>query len=289
MTACRHGSRRGIALVATLIACGVLTTVTVVVAGSAIGARRSEDARRLQSARIAAVDASRSLIAAWLAGDAETTVLALDVLEPRVLVCDVLLPGTGESPVQLQIAAFDALGMLPVSSVQPGSPLAGLLPEPIRVCLEQLPDAAGPPLGPDCFDPTEVRGEDGRVFPPSSGLKTARGFRGRPAIASHVSFDSTQTGLNIRTAPWRLVVGVAKASGRDGLESIRLARDAGEIPLLPAATRRETPERLQLTTTSDRWAFRIDVKTRGQSAGVWSVWARGRQGWQEVQRVRITD
>jgi hypothetical protein len=270
--------RHGIALLLVL----AIVIMVVCMLGSA-AARRSMS--RLEHARAAdlamadeLLEASVAPIEAFLADESADVILPPETLVAEVIILDDAL-GSESRPIHLTIAAFDLCAAIPLDRLHPGSPLRSALPSELLEGVDALLDieASRPGLDLLAGDPRL------EAFPVVPG--------GPPALAHFLRpLPSPSPRINVCTAPRSVLETVLRELGRGGLDAILSARAHGKRPVLPreAGHSARSRARLGLATTSESWAFRIDVASGGIRRSWWATYEHTSSGWKLTQRSLIT-
>ena len=299
----QHGQqrlrRRGAAL---LIVLGVLLmTVTAVT----ILLSRTMDVhtqRQLAQCDLLAFDmlhAADAPILHWLDEASAGIVLPPDNVTPSVLVMDEQAVVGDGARVHVVITAFDQLGMTPMQVARSGSPLRLALPDELAVVLDRIslpPASDSSPLGLDLVEEAvaaEERPVAVEIFPTGTGS-----IQSMTAIGEYVAThnrDPMRT--NINTAPRPLLEAAMRAAGAGGLDSILAMRRAGKPASLRPDNSQAGDESLapRLITSSDCWAFRIDLNIENLKRSWWAVYQPGpddlttpaHERWRCVQRLPI--
>lgn len=314
--------RRGVALLIVLAWLVVVLTIVGGVAASAatrrLGRTLDADSQTLEALRHATSDVVLSFLEVESAG----IVLPADMETASVTVLHDRLHLQEGLAAEMRITAWDQCGMVPWNRVRSGSPVRGLIPGSILAVL----DAAAPngaeefPVGLDSFVPIAARSDAVRVFPEPDGSAMPRDFGEAAAghaesILDRAESRASQQALGEVVAthndrPWRLNVNTAPATvlraamrdlGRGGAEAILESRESGLAARLGSSfasgslPRGENPLDVTLATSSDAWAFRIDIAVNSVRSAWWEVYrleastGGGRREWRCVQRLRIIE
>lgn len=328
----RIADRRGIALLLVLAWLVLLLAIVVGVAQVAAThhARRTidRDTRIADAVHRAAADAIRL----FLEHDAARVVLPPDAEAPDVQAPEV--PGVSVLHDQLQlgdaraitvrVTAWDQCGMVPIDRLHPGSPFRAVVPAEALGAIDALRSTSVPPsFGLDTL--LAASGEDAgsmSIFPRHGADQPQRqladvdpqlrlqeplaGSRANapPAIGAIVATHNDEPwSININTAPVALLEAALRHEGRGGIEPILQARSRGlaaqASSLSPTAAPPSGPPvdggSIAFVTSSDSWAFRIDIIVGQTTTAWWEVHQRapktrnaGDQWWC-VQRIRITE
>ena len=211
---------------------------------------------------------------------------------------------------ELQITAWDQLGMVPMRVADAGLPLRLSVPESALHAVDEihLPDANESPLGLDLFN--RQNDPQMRIFPNAPGKeptvfgdsahdnKTHANATGHKtqghttALGAVLATHNVSPGrLNIHTAPINLLEAAMREAGRGGLETIIAAREQGEQVSLGTLPEFNDPndQAPQLVAHSDTWAFRIDARIGASQKSWWSVYQPIDQSWECVQRLVVRE
>ena len=268
-------NQRGVAMLL------VLAVLTVVVSAVAIIARvrttevltRSHAVHRAQLGQL--MEASDAPIRAWLKDYAGGVVLPLDTGAPYLLVSEKRDIVHEHYEVQIQITAWDQLGMYPRNAEDLGlripmdmekfawfdSPLPGL-------------DAGGSRSDfPSSEEPASVGGlvATHNPWPRRSGTTRARGG----------------TQININTAPDELLEDVFERLGLGDPGWILEKRAAGELVTMTQQIVGADQAPINIVSVSRVWSFRIDAQIGTIRRSCWCVYANQSGSWRLVQRLAI--
>lgn len=302
----RPPSRRGAALLVVLAALIVVTTLSVTLARLA---STSKAGQILAQRSVVADDLLRAVdapILAWLASDSSTVVLPPDATSPRVGVLhDSWVAGDDEH--ELHVTAWDQCGMVPIGVARSGSPLRLAVPAEVLRVLDQVSLAPNQPAGLDLVLAVAARGASARIDvfpeavesqpiifgPPPDQAAPGQQSRGEPGPLACGAYVATHNPgrINVNTAPVDLIEAALRLAGRGGLEQITAARSEGRLATLGDVPSITDPNRNapQIATTSNAWAFRIDIRVGSLRRSWWAVYARSRSTWECVQRLVIPE
>ena len=304
----QRSSQRGAALLivlATLILALSASVTLVRLASTAKASRDVGDRAVMADELLRAVDAP---ILDWLKTKSSSVILPPEATMPQVDVLhDVWV--VDDTKHELQVTAWDQLGMVPIGAARSGSPLRLALPAEVRRAVDYVQIPRGEAPGLDLFSarrPASVAlfpdGADGDrlIFGPAEQVwvsdRPARLQKKdeREAVGAYIATHNPGR-INVNTAPIELVDQALRVSGRGGLDQIVEARADGRSAA-PAGGREASGNRgrttVQLTSSSTAWAFRIDTSvgaTQGASVrrSWWAVYARSGSNWECVQRLAI--
>lgn len=271
--------RRGVALLLVLLALAACMTTLVSLAAVASHAR---------ALRTAAIDAAQcddlrqgaeGAIAVWLERSSATVSLPPDATVPSIQVIDVQWR-IGRTRVEMVIAAFDECAMVPWQSVRDGSGVGVSLPSEIVNAVSACPASQPPGLDLVVDQWTEV--EDRAVYPRQGQPLPGVGA----LVATHNTVPPT---INLSTAPRPSVESALLVAGRSGLDAIMQARREGRVAPLPPSIAGADQARVRLVSSSNAWAFRIDLRVGTVRRSWWEVFVRDRTGWNLEQRLAIGD
>jgi hypothetical protein len=314
----RHdASRRGAALLvalATLILAVTATATFVRVAGTISVQRRFDRDAHLCGNLLGGAEGA---ILAWLSEDAGTVVLPPDstapvfpVLHDRIVIED--------KEAEITITAWDQLAMVSVEALPAGSPLRSTVPADVLRLVDRL-DEQPDRLGLDVFEaPLDGRQHRVQVYPQpvtteamlfdvnddrgrSTGSKSPSASNPADTIAlgAVLATHNEPLRINVHTAPIDLVEAALREAGRGGIELVLAARQAGEPVALGSLPRIVDPleHAPTLVSSSDAWAFRIDIRVNRVESSWWAIYALGRvqrdqlipSPWKCVQRLAIRE
>lgn len=306
-------NRRAAALLVVLAALILAVTGSASIASiaSTTKVRRQFDQRSLRADSLLVT--AEAPILHWLNARSSSVVLPPQAQIPGVeLLHDSIADGVDE--VVLRICAFDQCGMAPIELARSGSPIRLALDQDVLAMLDRLtvqPDekpgldlfltsqlsnriGAGADLGvfPSCPKTNPNRHGEG-VFtqPPRTDVPSSDPPWGNPAIGSSIATHSAGL-INVNTAPIALIEAAMRASGAGGLEQIIEARELGKLALAPSVVDSGDPNRtprLQLTSSSSAWSFRIDIQVGPLRKSWWAVYLRTGSRWECAQRLAITE
>lgn len=328
----RTTERRGIALLLVLAWLVLMLSIVVGVAQAAATHRARRDVDGDSRIADAVHRAAGDAIRLFFEHDADRVVLPPDSEAPEVPAPEV--PGVSVLHDQLQfgdahaitvrVTAWDQCGMVPIHRLAPGSPFRAVVPAEALSTIDALRSTSvSPTFGLDTLMATSLedarnlsifpRHREGRpprhlgeVDPRHESDEPLAGPRAnaRPAIGAIVAThnDGPWT-ININTASVALLEAALRHEGRGGIEAILQARSRGlaaqTSSLSLTATRPTGPptegRAIAFVTSSDSWAFRIDIATGGATMSWWEVHQRVRKfrnagdQWRCVQRIRITE
>ena len=98
--------------------------------------------------------------------------------------------------------------------------------------------------------------------------------------------------INVNTSPVNLVEAAMRTAGMGGLEQIIQARSQGKLANAPSPdprTGNDEEMKVQLTSVSSVWSFRIDVEVGPLQRSWWAVYVRNGSQWECVQRLVIPE
>ena len=260
---------------------------------------------------------SEQLIIAWLENESSSVVLPADVAVPSVaLPTHLLQAADGQST--LQITAFDQCGMVAMTAAA-GDPVRGTLPNAARRALDRLRLT---PRGTAGLDLLMAVSDEMPVYPGPPGQTETRRFApqdGSDSLPSDSGIDDAidesspesplalgailashqpRGVININTAPRPLLEHALRIANIGGLDEIVTARESGKIASIPGtetdrggrqARSRRAPR--GIATSSNAWAFRIDIQIGTMKRSWWRVYVNGdsrrRSSWQCVQQLVI--
>jgi hypothetical protein len=312
--------RRGVALLIVLGVLIVTLSASAILITSAADARlhrQISDASQLADDLLRAADRP---IEHWLNIDASKVVLPPDAATPGVVILHDQWTVPDRTRLELKITAFDQCGMVPMQQLaRAGSPLRLALD---AQTLEELDSMSGgafapeTPLGLDMLAAEWVTPADGpppmAVFPAipdkgaialeadpvSGGAPPDHATLGVRALGGLVATHNRDpVRINISTAPLPLVRAAMRAAGQSvDIDAIIDARRHGRSAVTISGTGRAggASDVPQIVTSSDRWAFRIDVRAGLLRRSWWAVYApatdrRNYHAWTCVQRLMIND
>lgn len=334
-TQLHQGRQRGIALLLVLAWLVLLLAIVVGVAQVAAThhARRTidRDTRIADAVHRAAADAIRL----FLEHDAARVVLppdaeAAEVQAPEVpgvsVLHDQLQLGDARA-ITVRVTAWDQCGMVPIHRLHPGSPFRAVVPaEALRAIDVLRSTSESSTFGLDTL--MAASREDARtmsIFPRHGADQSPRlvgevdpHHRSReplarppantpPAIGAIGAIVATHNDepwtININTASVALLEAALRHEGRGGIEAILQARSRGlaaqTSSLFPTSARPTgvpTEGRaIAFVTSSESWAFRIDIVVGQTTTAWWEVHQRAPKTrnagdqWRCVQRIRITE
>lgn len=294
----------------------ILVMLTVVVSACAALARLAVESSVARTLALQS-DLCRDLlgvcddaITKWLQSESGNIVLPPDVTEPRIEVLSDVIELDGVS-LELRITAWDQNGMVPLSHTIRGSLLRNVLPQSIIREVDAARATEGQRLsdvpGLDLFDVNSVfpmpipiaAAQLGSASTPSLSEVGPRRFEPSLGafVATHNPSVATERGrrnrrmpsaINVNTAPLPLVEAAMRMAGRRGIQQIEKARQAGKPSLIGnESLGKPVANAPQLVTTSNAWAFRIDVAAGPVRRSWWSVFVQNRGSWVCVQRLDI--
>lgn len=277
--------RAGVALLLVVAALALVVVGAAALAAMASTARASKELDRsddLASELLAAVHAP---LAHWLEHEASTIALPPETETPATPVLSESWEIDGRS-VELDVTAFDQLGMTPWEHARGASQLRLVLPVEVVTAVDAAESSPSTTPGLDLLEPSEGRA----VFPSRAGEPESA----LPALGALVATHSgTPARINASTAPRELLAQAFRAAGRGGIEAAMASRRAGKPAPVPseAATRPSRAAdawRVELVGSSDVWSFRIDLRSGSLRRSWWEVWRRGSESrWECVQRLAI--
>lgn len=311
MTQLRYPSRRGAALLL------VLATLILAVTASATLARVTSTVKLNHefTHRTAIADdllrAAQPPILTWLASKSSTVVLPPEATSSQVQVLhDAWVIDAIEH--ELRITAWDQCGMVPVDVARSGSPLRLVLPAEVKRVLDQVTIRSDQPAGLDWYLWACQMNERLRVFPEPSDprpviFEQAGGEDQKPphqplldeppaglpdsvAVGEYIATHNPGR-INVNTAPMEVVQAALRLAGRGGLEHIVAARLADRLTLLNDLPRIDESNRAapRIATSSNTWAFRIDLRVGTVRRSWWAVYVQSRSTWECVQRLAIPE
>lgn len=310
---------RAAALLIVLVALILVVTASTTIAriASTVKVRRQFDARIVRADDL--LEAAEQPILHWLNTKSASIVLPLDAAQPSADVLhDWIVIGNGDDDLRLRIQAFDQCGMAPIEVARSGSPVRLALPQDVLSALDQLILEPGQKPGLDLIVQSTSGGDENNyandlaVFPDCRPVSPI--CYGEQAIeqneTSYRSDLAPQTGpqsaigssiathnpglININTAPIDLVEAAMRASNTGGLEQVIQARAMGKLASAPSSaqdgsqTDGSLPLKLQMTSSSPAWSFRIDIEVGPLHRSWWAVYVRNGSQWECAQRLAIT-
>jgi len=298
-------SNRGIALLITL----AVVVVTLSALGALVRVASTARAARTSETALSAADdllfAVEPAIRRWLEQQSQRIALAPQTTVPGLAIFSSkwTLPAVQDQAadpitIELYVSAFDQLGMTPWSAVIAGSPLRTTLPtevlRAVTACARNTDRSPG-------LDILQAGHRNVAVFPSGIDLESSSGEKCiavgslvatyNPAVSSSASGASLEVPprINVSTAPIPLIESALRLQGLGGLEQIIQARTQGRHPTIaPSAARRSDPSIPELTTSSNAWSFRIDVRIGSIRKSWWAVYMRLSK-WECVQRFVIDE
>lgn len=276
---------RGAALLLVVSAVAVLMPLCVALSSSIATAKLSRSVEQREATLDVLLHAADAPIQRWLAEVAPTLVLPPDARTPSVVVLEDSV-ALRDGAARLRVVAWDQRGLVPLSLASGASLLRLGLPTEFVRAADRVARRAGRP-GLDWF----VRGDSALPFPTERGSELG---------ASIAAVDGAT--LNVNTAPLERVEAALRELGRSGADRIAAARHAGELASVPGpAAGEQSDERrrsdrgdehgssptLQLVSTSDCFAFRIDAEFGRAQRSWWSVYRPHDGKWRLEQRLLI--
>ncbi len=270
-------SRRGVALLVVLGFAVILLSIV----GSAVSrkcvhriASRHIDCHRVHADLL---DAAGLAIQRFLENDSENVVLAPNIQAPRVEVMNDEFGADGRH-CRVTITAIDECACLPLEMLRSGSVLRGALPLEFAEILDRAFERVDLPSG---LDELEQSSGTPSIFPQ---------LEGNPALGDFVRPpQGGPSRLNVNTAPRAILEAVCREHQRGGIEQILRAREEGKkfrLASVARSTGDRTP-RITLASSSDCWAFRIDIHIDGKCWSWWETHTNNRHVWRLRQRYRI--
>jgi hypothetical protein len=271
-------SRRAVAL---LFVIGVLVVSAAAMASFA--ARRTMSIAAANSAANIAIADDLLLSAAepisrFLDLEAGKVILPPEVDRAEVIVVDDTIEVAGRS-IRIAILAVDQCAAVPFDRLQPGSPLRTAVPAPLHSQLDEILARNSEHPG---LDALKVDPSSPSPFPSVAASEIALGHVVRVVVV-------TPPRININTATRGVLETVLRELGQGGLDVILEARAKSERAAIPKAHGRTGSKRLALASTSDSWAFRIDLTVDSVRRSWWEVHSRTEVGWTLTQRCAIRD
>jgi len=221
----------------------------------------------------------------------------------------------GEHTFELRITAFDQDGMVSARDVANGSPLRMTLPTDVRDLVDaaelgDVPEDVA--IGLDLFEaatsaahgqvdqravfPLRWDGTSRANFVREGDVNVVAGgdasaFVGAASAIGQFVATHGSNRLNVNTAPMEIVEAVFRLTGRGGVEQIAQDRDEGNpvanVPP-PAISNDSTATLPTLVTSSDTFAFRVDIRVNRVRPSWWMIYRRGgERGWSCVQRIPV--
>ena len=302
----RRHSRSGAALLIVLGVLVVSTTATTILLSAATNAKARRNLDQCEALAFDMLDAVEAPIQHWLAHDSGKVTLPPDVRTPAVSVLQDQWSGAGDLTVNLEITAFDQLGMVPMQVARSGSPLRLAWPANIASVIDnvELPPVSDPtPLGLDLVQAAMSSSDENwsiDLFPPSSSQpQDTMGAGVGATVATH---NREPIRININTAPRALLESALRLGGRGGLQAILSARADGRSGPLDSAPLADGPGAVEanstmprLVTSSDCWSFRIDIAVGTLRRSWWAIYQPGpddpttplTERWRCIQRLPI--
>lgn len=310
-------SRRGVALLITLVVLVVATTMCLTFARAATTtAVHSKAMHRLQLAD-ELVHAADAAILDWLLHRSQGVVMPPDAALPFVVVLNDCMWGD-DMRACVRITAWDECSRAPAAAIaRSGSPLRLAVPEHVLHVIDHAATTPGASLGLDEF--SGAGDAHVPVFPCAGHVDAPRWFgavsteqsrrdafwaappNAEAAIGAWVSTHNRDpVRINVNTAPVALLEQAMRLAGRGGMDAILEARAAGRPANVPNEPPRESPSHigdLRLVNQSHAWAFRVDVVVFGARGGPtvrssrWQVYVRSpiTLEWERLQQRVIAE
>lgn len=233
----------------------------------------------------------------FLVARAPALVLPADARFPAALVLKESLTIEREA-LELTVVAWDQCGLVSIDDARRATPMRLALPRAIVATLDRHRRKGSLP-GLDWF-----REVDGRSpFPPTPEVDLVESAAQLlwPASTDEAlgAFVATHNPghLNVSTAPITMVEAALRDAGRGGLEEIVAARTEGRRVPLPsfsgavsdAGTDDVSSSGERFVSTSDAWAFRVDVRVGRVRRSDWVQYRPNESRWRCVQRITVTD
>lgn len=279
-------SRRGAALLLVLAVLVITTSTVVPLLRLALTARAARNlTTNRQECDQLLVEAEQAAIA-WLAQRSASVTLPWHAPLPSLTILDDQWIYDGVK-YALRLTAFDQCGMVPLDSGGRDSPLILSLPPDVAAWLESLDSSS--------LVGTVRSGLDQWQTLAPRPIAPATPTDEPPALAALISTHaptSSDTPINVNTAPRALVAAAVISAGRGGLDAIAEARRAGRwfspSAASPAADS-SAHRRAVLVASSTAWAIRIDILCGQTRRSWWSVYVLHGSVWERAQRLAITE
>jgi hypothetical protein len=285
--------------VALLMVLGTLVVVSAFIAALAAAALEFRQTRATQQSAELAEQcrlSAEAVIERWLRIESASVCIppladrpCLGVLSDRISLTD----GDGTLDVQIRIDALDQCGLLSWRTIQNFPLLTGHIP-PSVLSLVRAQGARivddRPPA--EASQPTRVVPVFEHPAPTTFGQPGQPGAPGSiddsPAVLSFVADPScTELPVNVNTAPAALLRALLAGQQVSAVENVLAARRQG-APYSGLFDRAPSPKPApasepSLTTTSQCWAFRVDVRVNRYAKSWWLVYRRSDgQPWRMI-------
>lgn len=289
----------GSALLYVLVALAVVLPASVGLARAISTAKIERELRRDEQLMRDLLLEADAPIANFLTTRAKDLVLPADAKYPAALVADESFAVGGECGVrvELKVVAWDQCGLVAMKDARGATAMRLALPRAIVEVLDRH-RRKGALSGLDWFK------EEGGVspFPPTPQVDAADDSVSltwpastSAAIGAYVATHNPGH-LNVSTAPIETLEAALRDAGRGGLEEIVAARREGRrVPIPSAASVPASDDATggavgeSFVSTSDAFAFRVDVRVGRVRRSVWLQYRPNESRWRRVQRIDITD
>jgi hypothetical protein len=301
VTAARTRSPGGVALVFVLATIALVVPPCVALARAVTTVQIERQVRTASALASDVVTGAETICLRWLRNESEKVVLPPDAMVPAVAVADERFV-VADREVTVRIVAWDQCGLVPADLAAGASPTKLVLPNAIARAGEFL-SRAGAPRGLDqlatvdgsasAFPEVDLGRESEagglKAVVKSSTLESPGAWIGVRPLAK----DGSPAAINVHTARKDVLDAALRDAGRGGLDAILAARaDGRQAALAGAGTGGNDAAgnaSVVLVSTSDTWAFRIDVTVGAVRESWWVVFARDGGGFKRAQRLFIPD
>jgi hypothetical protein len=321
--------RRGTALLIVLVTVVLLVPAVAMLSG--LASTRIQHYKLQHDGKFTDVLLEQAYLAIdlWLSNAADDVVLSDDAETPTVAILNDRILIDANRAVMIRVTAWDQCGMPSPSSLRSVSILRTAVPEPVLRAIDHIEFERSQPLGLDQFvaarasasnqavhssmervqafpshedsDPLVFRDEDrGPESPTRIQHEHSSVACREPRIGAYIAtHNENPQKINLNTAPLPLIAAALRMAGRGGMEIIQQARaeqkavPMGDLPEIDAP-QQHAPA---LVSTSDTWAFRVDVSTPVITKSWWLVYQQSNarrsrkqtSKWECVQRLAITE
>jgi hypothetical protein len=287
-----QSQERGSALLYVLASMAIVLPAVVGLARTVTTSKLTAAIRRDETAVEDLLSQADAPIRDFLDHEARDLVLLPDARFPVVAVLDDTFDRDGK-PVSLTIVTWDQCGLVPLDSARGATPLRLALPRPVVSTLDRVKRTGELP-GLDWFV------EDGishiSPFPPTPTIAPTKEATSLcwptsldGVLGAHVATHSHGK-LNVSTAPIDVLEAALREDGRGGLDAIVAARsEHRQVPVPAAASHSDDHEsrRIEFTSTSDCFAFRVDARVGRVRRSRWLVYQPSEGIWHCVQRLLV--